>query len=53
MMQTLYTKKQKYYCKIKRVNSLKVFMYIAHCSFHLHVLKLVICIQAILCPEKL
>ena len=29
------------------------FIYIAHCSFRLYVPKLVICIQTILCPERL
>jgi hypothetical protein len=52
--QTFYTKKQKYYYpKIKKVGRLKGLMYIAHCIFHLEVPILVICIQAILCPEEL
>jgi hypothetical protein len=35
------------------LDTIKCFMYIAHCSLHLQVLKLVICIQAVLCPEEL
>ena len=35
------------------VGSLKGFIYIAYCSFRVQVPKLVICIQAILCPEEL
>jgi len=45
--QILYTKKQKYYhSEIKRKGSLKDFMYIAHCSFRLQVLKQVRCRQS-------
>ena len=47
MKQILYTKKQKYYhSEIKRKGSLKDFMYIAHCSFRLQVLKQVRCRQS-------